>query len=118
VSTAGVINANELYGLPEAKRRLGVGRHSFDRLRRTGLPLLKVGRNVYVTGADIITAIGKAAAQQAAASQRGKRADEVDNEDEDQGDHGATKVDYEKEDCRLSARVESESASRKRPGEA
>ena len=32
----GYISAHELYRLPEAKRRLGMGRHSFRLLRQVG----------------------------------------------------------------------------------
>jgi hypothetical protein len=60
----GYISANELYRLPEAKRRLGMGRHSFALLRRAGLPVLKVGRNIYVDGSALVEAMKAAAERQ------------------------------------------------------
>ena len=59
----GYISATELYRLPEAKRRLGMGRHSFTALRRSGLEVLHVGKYCYVRGTDIIRAIEQAAGQ-------------------------------------------------------
>jgi hypothetical protein len=76
VSAPGYISATELYRLSEAKRRLGMGRHSFARLRQVELPIFQVGRNLYVNGADIIEALKLAATQQdaerAAAEQAGE----------------------------------------------
>ena len=71
MTTSGYISAHELYRLPEAKRRLGMGRHSFRLLRQVGLPILKVGRNCYVDGAAVVEAL-KAAAEQQAGSQAGR----------------------------------------------
>lgn len=61
----GYISAHELYRLPEVKRRLNMGRHSFRLLREVGLPILKVGRNCYVDGGAVVEALRRAAEQQA-----------------------------------------------------
>jgi len=71
MTAPGYISANELYRLPEAKRRLGMGRHSFRLLRQVGLPVLKVGRNVYIEGSAILDAMKRAAEQQAGNGQGG-----------------------------------------------
>ena len=75
-STAGYISATELYRLPEAKRRLGMGRHSFQLLRNAGLPILRIGGNHYCEGEKIIAAMQRAANNQAAnhAAQEGQGA--------------------------------------------
>ena len=65
MTSPGYISATELYRLPEAKRRLGMGRHTFALLRRAGLPTLKVGRNCYVEGSAILDALKVAAELQA-----------------------------------------------------
>ena len=65
MTAPGYISANELYRLPEAERRLGMGRHSFRLLRQVGLPVLKVGRNCYCEGPAILDAMKRAAKQQA-----------------------------------------------------
>jgi hypothetical protein len=62
--SGGYISSAELYRLPEAKRRLAMGRYSFARLRKAGLPILRVGKNYYVEGAAVLDAIKVAAQQQ------------------------------------------------------
>ena len=71
MTSPGYISATELYRLPEAKRRLGMGRHSFALLRRAGLPTLKVGRNCYVEGIAILDALKVAAELQAGNGNQG-----------------------------------------------
>lgn len=71
MTISGYISAHELYRLPEVKRRLGMGRHSFRLLRQVGLPILKVGRCSYVDGAAVVEAL-KVAAQQQAGDQVGQ----------------------------------------------
>lgn len=76
MTVPGYISATELYRLPEAKRRLGMGRHSFSLLRRAGLPTLKVGRNVYIEGSALLDAL-KAAAQQQAVGAGNQDVDQI-----------------------------------------
>ena len=59
MSIPGVISAIELYTLPEAKRRLRLGRHTFRQLRSAGLNLLKIGRCYYVDGGELIATMKK-----------------------------------------------------------
>jgi hypothetical protein len=64
MTAPGVINLSELYTLREAKHRLRLGRYSFLKLRLAGLRELRVGRSIFVLGADLITTIESLAAQQ------------------------------------------------------
>jgi hypothetical protein len=57
MTSPGVISAVELYSLPEAKRRLRLGRHSFRALRQAGLQILRVGRCHFVSGQELIDVI-------------------------------------------------------------
>ncbi len=71
MTSPGYISAAEVYRLGELKRRLGMARHSFRRLREVGLPVLRVGRCCYVEGSAVLDALRKAAEQQASNGQGG-----------------------------------------------
>jgi len=64
MNAPGYISAHELYRLPEAKRRLHLGRHSFRQLRQAGLKLLRVGRCHYVDGAELVGLIKRIGEQE------------------------------------------------------
>jgi len=51
---AGVINAQEVYTLDEAKARLGLADWAFRKAQRAGLVTHKIGRRKYVRGSDIL----------------------------------------------------------------
>ncbi len=69
ISAPGVISVSEIYTLPEARRCLRLGRHSFRRLREHGLPVLRIGRCCFVEGSALCEALRATAA--AEASQKG-----------------------------------------------
>ena len=62
-TSPGYISEHELYSLPEAQRRLRIGRHSFRKLRQNGLQIEKCGRNFYITGFSLIETIKKIGAE-------------------------------------------------------
>jgi hypothetical protein len=50
----GHIAQDELYLLAEIKRRLGLGAHALRTARRHGLCVLRLGRNDFILGKDLI----------------------------------------------------------------
>jgi hypothetical protein len=65
------ISAHEIYRLGELKRRLGLGRWSFRKLRQAGLPVIVIGRNSYIEGSAAIETIKRLAEQQAGGNGEG-----------------------------------------------
>lgn len=54
IDDAGKIRADELYTLPELKRRLSLGDYAMRQARRAGLKVRTIGRRRYVMGADVL----------------------------------------------------------------
>jgi hypothetical protein len=50
----GHVGQDELYSLAEIRRRLGLGAHALRTARRHGLRVLRIGRNDFVLGKDLI----------------------------------------------------------------
>ncbi len=50
----GHVGQDELYSLAEIRRRLGLGAHALRTARRHGLRVLRIGRNDFVLGRDLI----------------------------------------------------------------
>ena len=50
----GHIAQDELYSPAEIKRRLGLGAHALRTARRQGLRVLRIGRNDFILGKDLI----------------------------------------------------------------
>ena len=50
----GHVGQHELYSLAEIKRRLGLGAHALWTARRHGLRVLRIGRNDFILGKDLI----------------------------------------------------------------
>jgi len=65
MNSPGYLSAHEIYRLGELKRRLGLGRWSFRKLRQAGLPVIVIGRNSYIEGSAAIDTIKRIAEQQA-----------------------------------------------------
>ena len=53
-SYPGVISANEIYALDEARRRLRWTESAMRAARRRGLRLVRCGKRRYVTGAELV----------------------------------------------------------------
>jgi len=54
VECLGLIRSDELYTLPEFSKRLQLGEFALRQARRQGLTTAKIGRRVYIKGADAI----------------------------------------------------------------
>lgn len=54
----GKIEATAAYTMDEFKRQLSIGDHAWVTLRNKGLPIIKLGRQVFVRGADFIEWLG------------------------------------------------------------
>jgi hypothetical protein len=52
-----VIEPGKLYTVNEARERLRAGQTTWDKLRRRGLPIQRVGAKSYVLGDDVIAAV-------------------------------------------------------------
>lgn len=50
----GHVSENEMYSLHEIKRRLGLGAHAIRTARKRGLRVLRIGRNDFILGTDLI----------------------------------------------------------------
>ena len=61
--SAGMIEPDVLYALPEARRRLGWGKKGMQLARQRGLNVSYAGKNGYVVGRDIIEFIQSPAGQ-------------------------------------------------------
>lgn len=55
-----LIRVDEIYGLQEFKRRVGLGRHSLAGLRASGLPVRRLGKRCYIRGVDWHEFLGRA----------------------------------------------------------
>lgn len=53
-SSPGVISRDEVYTLPELQQRLNLGAWAMRQARRAGLKTLKIGRNKFVRGSDVM----------------------------------------------------------------
>jgi len=59
----GVVNAHEVYTLPELQERLQLGEWAMRQARRSGLRMVKIGRRKYVKGADFLDYLDRQAKQ-------------------------------------------------------
>jgi hypothetical protein len=50
----GELSANSLYTLADFQRRLNLSTSAWQALRRKGLPFRKIGKRVFILGADVI----------------------------------------------------------------
>jgi len=60
ISSPGFIRPEDLYTQSELQDRLGVGRHTMEKLKRAGLEFIEIGRRNYFLGKDVINCFLKA----------------------------------------------------------
>lgn len=50
----GVISRNELYTVQQLKARLGISAASFREMKQSGLPIIRLGKRVMLSGKQVI----------------------------------------------------------------